>query len=170
MKRTCGDYGGRLKDGAPCTRIASWGRGKKARKDGGPCKDHTDEALAKIVTLKKQTLRLIADPMKTVVEVAREVGVVVSRFYEWQQLDEEFEKEWLTLQAEKDRVRVTIVEDNLFKRAAQEAKINPAESIFFLKNRAPQRWRDKVEREITGKDGTPLIPVEAMRALLEEED
>ena len=29
--------------------------------------------------------------------------------------------------------------------------------IFWLKNRRPERWRDKIEHEITGKDGTPLV-------------
>lgn len=31
--------------------------------------------------------------------------------------------------------------------------------IFWLKNRQPQKWRDKHDLEHTGKNGTPLIPV-----------
>ena len=30
--------------------------------------------------------------------------------------------------------------------------------IFWLKNRQPEKWRDKVQNEVTGKDGTPLLP------------
>lgn len=30
--------------------------------------------------------------------------------------------------------------------------------IFWLKNRNPDNWRDKISTEITGKDGAPLIP------------
>ncbi|WP_321905139.1 terminase [Paraburkholderia tropica] len=33
-----------------------------------------------------------------------------------------------------------------------------AAAIFWLKNRQRGKWRDKVEQEITGKDGSPLIP------------
>jgi hypothetical protein len=33
-----------------------------------------------------------------------------------------------------------------------------AAAIFWLKNRQRSKWRDKVEQEITGKDGAPLIP------------
>lgn len=31
--------------------------------------------------------------------------------------------------------------------------------IFWLKNRRGDKWRDKTNHELTGKDGTPLIPV-----------
>ena len=30
--------------------------------------------------------------------------------------------------------------------------------IFWLKNRQPEKWRDKVQNEHTGKDGAPLAP------------
>lgn len=33
-----------------------------------------------------------------------------------------------------------------------------AAAIFWLKNRQRGKWRDKVEQEITGKDGAPLVP------------
>ena len=32
-------------------------------------------------------------------------------------------------------------------------------AIFWLKNRRPQQWRDKVQQEFTGADGAQLIPV-----------
>lgn len=32
-------------------------------------------------------------------------------------------------------------------------------AIFWLKNRQPERWRDKQDFEHTGKDGAPLVPV-----------
>jgi hypothetical protein len=31
-------------------------------------------------------------------------------------------------------------------------------AIFWLKNRCKDEWRDKQDHELTGKDGTPLIP------------
>lgn len=32
-------------------------------------------------------------------------------------------------------------------------------AIFWLKNRRPDQWRDKVTQEVTGADGAPLVPV-----------
>lgn len=32
-------------------------------------------------------------------------------------------------------------------------------AIFWLKNRKPQEWRDKIQQEHTGADGAPLVPV-----------
>lgn len=34
-----------------------------------------------------------------------------------------------------------------------------AAMIFWLKNRRKDRWRDKTEQELTGKDGKELVPV-----------
>lgn len=31
--------------------------------------------------------------------------------------------------------------------------------IFWLKNRRPAEWRDKVHQEVTGANGAPLVPV-----------
>jgi hypothetical protein len=166
---TCGDLGGMRANGKPCTRPSGWGLGKRA-KGKSLCKDHVEEKQAKMASQKKKLLELLADPLKTLVDLEREVGVAIRTMYNWRDDDEDFDKQWITLQATKDRVRVGIVEDNLFKRAAQDKHINPAETIFFLKNRAPERWKDKVEREVTGKDGTPLFPAELLRELAGDDD
>lgn len=34
----------------------------------------------------------------------------------------------------------------------------PAASLW-LRNRQPAKWRDKLDHEVTGKDGTPLVPI-----------
>lgn len=34
-----------------------------------------------------------------------------------------------------------------------------AAAIFWLKNRQRDKWRDKVDQEITGANGAPLVPV-----------
>ena len=39
-KKTCGEFGGQRKDGAPCQLAAGWGTKKKT----GPCKSHSDKA------------------------------------------------------------------------------------------------------------------------------
>lgn len=36
---------------------------------------------------------------------------------------------------------------------------DPAAAIFWLKNRQRGKWRDKFDHEMTGKDGSPLVPV-----------
>jgi hypothetical protein len=34
---------------------------------------------------------------------------------------------------------------------------DPVACIFWLKNRRPDLWRDKVDHSLTGKDGGPII-------------
>ena len=36
---------------------------------------------------------------------------------------------------------------------------DPGAAMNWLKNRRPDEWRDKREHELTGKGGTPLVPV-----------
>lgn len=162
MASTCGKV---KADGTNCTRPAGWG----LQKHSGPCKDHSKGKAAKVASLKKQVIELLGDPLNTMSNVSEQCGVAVRTLYEWRYTDEAFDADWITITAERDRVRVAIVEDNLFRRAC-DLKANPAETIFYLKNRAPHRWRDKVEREITGKDGAPLIDIKALRALALEGD
>ena len=39
---------------------------------------------------------------------------------------------------------------------------DPTSCIFFLKNREPKHWRDKVETGITDRDGKDVIPADPM--------
>lgn len=32
-------------------------------------------------------------------------------------------------------------------------------AMFWLKNRRPEKWREKVTQEVTGADGAPLVPI-----------
>lgn len=50
--------------------------------------------------------------------------------------------------------RIAIVEDALYKLALEG---NPTAQIFFLKNRAVDRWRDKQEIDHNGNEGTKII-------------
>lgn len=34
-----------------------------------------------------------------------------------------------------------------------------AAASLWLRNRQPKKWREKTEQEVTGKDGSPLVPV-----------
>lgn len=52
------------------------------------------------------------------------------------------------------------------KTVRKQVAPDPTSTIFFLKNRDPERWRDKQELEHTGKDGGPIettTPVETLR-------
>lgn len=160
--KTCGDYGGLKRGNKPCNRPA--GHGTKDKQEG-MCVDHDQSTVALREERKKKALVLLADPLVRVQDVAKELGVALVQIYRWRDDDEVFDKACFTIQAEKDRQRVDIIEDSLFRRATMD-KVHPAEAIFFLKNRAPHRWRDKVQHEVTGKDGEPLIGIEQLRKLL----
>lgn len=170
-RKTCGDFGGmkrgrRHDEPTPCN---AWAGAGTEHIGTGRCVKHDEQAEAAKAALKEEVLTYLRDPNQTLANVSQLSGVSITRMWDWKAEDEAFDKEWITIQANKDRQRVAIVEDALFVRAAA-GKINPAEAIFFLKNRDPARWKDKVERELTGKDGTPLIPIEALRLVLSEED
>lgn len=110
-------------------------------------------------------------------EIARELGIAVSTLNRWKQIYPEFSE---ALKANKALVD-SQVEDSLLKRALgyeyEEVKLVMSDdgkrtkrvektikqvvpdvtaAIFWLKNRQPQRWRDKQNVELTGKDGGPV--------------
>lgn len=51
------------------------------------------------------------------------------------------------------RCAIGKVENALFTSAVGG---NLGAQVFFLKNRASDQWRDKMQQELTGKDGGPL--------------
>jgi transposase-like protein len=160
LDKSCGSNGGVTRSGQPC------GRKTNLDKDG-LCKDHGKLKTAKIKADKKKALELLRDPLNTVTEIAEELDLTSWTLFDWRRNDEEFDKEWSDIRAVVDDVRTDIVEGNMFKRATK-GNANPAESIFWLKNRASQRWKDKQEKEVYGKDGQALLPIEAVRECLED--
>lgn len=119
---------------------------------------------------------------KTEDEIAAAFGISRSTLHEWKKAHPELSVALKIGKSEAD----TTVERSLFKRAIgyeyEEVKIvNDGErtektikqvapdttaQIFWLKNRKPDEWRDKVHQEITGKDGGP---VEIVRSMTDEE-
>jgi transcriptional regulator with XRE-family HTH domain len=119
----------------------------------------------------------------TDVQLAEMLGVSVSTVDKWKQSKHEF------LQAIKDGKAAADakVATSLFKRAlgyrhkavkiltvargANQGSVveevpyvehyppDTAAAIFWLKNRQPEMWRDKVEQQITGANGGPLAVV-----------
>ena len=158
--KTCGDAGGVTRAGKPCKR-------KTQLDKDGRCSVHGLAKEARIKQDKKRALELLRDPTYTVAEIAEEIGVDSWTLFDWRRNDEDFDKGWLEIRAVVDEVRNDIVEGNMFRRAIKD-KANPVESIFWLKNRDSQRWKDKQEREVYGKDGQPLLPIEAVRDCLDD--
>lgn len=103
-------------------------------------------------------------------------NVAVSTIYLWRKESKEFSEATKRGKAVAD----STVAQALFKRATgyehEAVKImqnegcvivepyteryppDPASMIFWLKNRQPKLWRDKISQEMTGADGEPLIP------------
>lgn len=105
-------------------------------------------------------------------DIAAAMGIHVSTLRDWKKKFPEFSVALKIGKSEAD----TQVENSLFKRAMgyeyEETKtVNDGErvektikqvapdvtaQIFWLKNRKPEEWRDKVHQEVTGKDGGPV--------------
>lgn len=163
--KTCGDFGGVSEDtGAPCIQIAGWGT---ATLGAGCCKNHDAAAIAQIVAHKKTIIDRFGSGVVSMVKAAAECGIHVSTIFRWRQLDAEFDNHFLGAQQRSDRSRVLMVEDSMFARSVG-GKAHAAETIFFLKNRDPERWKDR--REVTGADGRDLIPLALIRQVLDEDD
>lgn len=159
----CGDLGHKNRDGNPCRKPLGWGI--KGR-DTGPCRYHDGRDQGTRERIKKGIVEYLARPELTLRQVGRKVGRAPNTIWGWRQRDKEFDKQCATAMSSANSARVQIVEDSLFKRIITD-RVNPAETIFWLKNRAPERWRDKVVSARTGKDGKALIPVAALRSLLD---
>ena len=151
-------------DGTPCKRRPGLG----TPLDVGPCYQHTDASALTLEGKKKEIIRMLPDPHLTVSNISIAIDVPVSTIYEWARSDPEFRSEWMRVTEHKEEQRTHIIEESLFKRASDEKIQNPAESIFWLKNRAPSRWKDKVVQEVTGADGRTLMPIDALRSFLTE--
>ena len=110
-------------------------------------------------------------------EIANIIGVAESTLNLWKEEHPEFSE---ALKAGK-AVADSKVQKSLYHRATgyenQAVKIfqnegqtfehayteryppDPTSCIFWLKNRQKDQWRDKIETELTGKDGGPIVAV-----------
>jgi len=149
QKKTCGDYGGKRADGTPCTRPAGWGMGKNT----GRCRDHSDAAHAKMQSRKKRFLELLESGAYATNTAAKNVGVNHSTIWRWRQSDPGFDEEYKAALAMRDDIRGEIIEDSFFKRCV-EGKGSEQGTMFWLKNRLPERWKDR--KELSGPDGGPI--------------
>lgn len=82
---------------------------------------------------------------------AAELGFHRDTVYQWAETHEEF-SDALKLGRGK---RVLSLERDLLDKDMAGPQITAR--IFALKNAAPDEWREKVQQEVTGKDGAPLV-------------
>lgn len=74
------------------------------------------------------------------VDACKAVGITYVAFYLWQQSDKK-------LKAKVEAIlnsRIIVIEDVYYKRLVTSTA-SPVEYIFYLKNRAPERWKDTYE-------------------------
>ena len=161
----CGELGHATRHGRPCRKPQGWGIQDV---DKGPCRYHTEGVRATRKSLKTQVAEYLVRPDLTLLEVGILVGRAPHTIWRWRQDDDEFDKQCIEAMAAADCVRVRIVEDSLYKRIITD-RLNAAETIWFLKNRAPDRWRDKVEQAVTASDGRPLIPIAVLRSFINDD-
>ena len=145
-KMICADYGGKTAAGKPCNRPVT---------TEGPCRSHRPEVAEKMNSKKKAILERLEDPTIAFIAACNSVGIAEVTFWRWRQTDKAFSEAVKTAEDKQDSSRVKIVEDTLFKRLAT-GKASPTEMVFYLMNRAPDRWKDKRNVEHTTKDGEPL--------------
>lgn len=136
-EETCGDYGGRTSAGRPCRQPAGW----KSDDASGRCHQHDTIHEAWMVGKKAEIIELLPTTpfLKTLGEL---VGIPPKTIYDWRRSDGKFREEYDALVEVRDKERAAQVEDKVYERIMAD-KASPAETIFFLKNRDPDRWKEQ---------------------------
>jgi hypothetical protein len=164
--KTCGDYGGVSETtGQPCGR----GAGHGSHEQSGRCQSHDAAAELQRATAKAIVLQKLAEEgaasggLQRACEAA---GIGKFLLARWRKYDAAFGEHVGSLIGSRDLARVDDVEDKVYDRIMAD-KASPAETIFYLKNRDPERWRDvyldpqtiKAARRLEGAvAGQPLDP------------
>ena len=95
----------------------------------------------------------------SIVAIGRTLGKDASTLWRWRQADPVFRRAVEELKEFVDELRVQMVEDAVFERIIR-GEASAAEAIFWLKNRAPERWRDRVNVAQEGK-----VSIDALRKI-----
>lgn len=154
----CHEFGGKRADGKPCRR-----RVKDSR-----CPDHLEEALDELAGLKSQVLLALEEGTNSLAEACRRIGKTPVTIWRWRQVDADFDAKLRAAQENADNVRVALVEDSMFRRILK-GDAAAAETIFFLKNRDPDRWKDSRDIRHAGHDGGPLVLQQVIAELPQSE-
>jgi hypothetical protein len=151
----CGDFGGRNADGTKCAHPAGWGKGR----DEGQCVEHDPDADATLQGLKKRLLDELAVPTRNLVGACLQIGRDPSTVWRWRVADPEFDEAVAQACSNRDALRVHLADDAIFGRILS-GESSAASEIFWLKNKAPNHFRDR--HEVTGANGSPLAQVHTM--------
>lgn len=100
-------------------------------------------------------LELYGSGQWTLAGAAQKAGTSASGIWRWRTADAEFDAQVKRTLKDLDGLRVQLVEDGLFGRILR-GEASAAEVIFFLCNRAPDRWRSVQRLEHTGAGGGPI--------------
>jgi hypothetical protein len=163
VQKTCADFGGVNDNGEPCQLVAGWGTGTTT----GRCSLHNDEAQLALAEKKAAFLAEYSKGTNAALYCAHVIRRDLATVWRWRQMDPEFNAAYLKAQAHADDIRLQMIEDSQFQRILR-GDHHASEAIFFLKNRGPKRWRDRTE--LTGAEGGALIPLDTIRAILDEDD
>lgn len=165
--RTCGDFGGRNADGTPCDRLPGWGVPlEKVAEAPGLCRDHHPAHESMIRSAKQAFIELLATGKPSLELAARKGAQVdVSTIWLWRKQDQTFNEGVELALATNRAIRCAELEDSAFIRAVR-GEAAAALEIFLLKNYSQGRLKDR--HELTGAEGTPLLPVETIQKILSE--
>lgn len=152
----CGDFGGVMANGKPCTREAGHGVNDTFT---GKCWLHTDEKLDWQQTAKRAFLEAYADQPATARGAAAKAGVTTTTIWRWRHVDKQFDEEVRALMAVVDDVRGQMVEDSALLRAIDPTTNADAMRMYLLQNYRPQKFRDMRRLEHTGANGGPMESV-----------
>lgn len=123
-------------------------------------------------------------------EICEMIGIHVSTIYDWQKkypeikealrvgkdvADRQVEQALFNraLGSEYEETKIIIERDDNGKEKKRQEKVmkkimpSVEAQKFWLKNRKPETWRDKIENEITGKDGGAIEIRDARQILIE---
>lgn len=152
----CGDAGGVSRNGKACGIKTS---------PGDKCPAHRDTAEATRQLQKSRVIEIMGAG-KRLIEAAREIGRDPATLYKWRMNDPEFDAEVAALVEENEEARVKAVEETLYDRI-MSGEASDTLAIFFLTNRARDRWKNRHSKEVLGADGKPVdqIPVSQLHAL-----
>lgn len=144
-KKTCGDFGGRKQDGAPCGNVVKDGR----------CRYHTEEAIDAEAEAKAKALSAYEDSMIQM-RAAEAAGVSYVTLWRWRQADPEFDAAMAKLTRQAADARYAALEETAFERSIT-GKSSAAETIFLLVNesrrRRDGRWRHIRQVQHSGRIG-----------------
>lgn len=101
----------------------------------------------------------------SIVDACRAVGIDYTTLYAWELKDERLKEK---IESIIDS-RVLIVEDKLYSRLIK-GEASPVEYIFYLCNRAPDRWKRQENALIDQSQHFHLSVAQQIRQVLNDED